>query len=70
MQTNEIEANCLYEAMSKSMVILGLSCPAYLTIEVLQKLCDCIREHQTWNVAHIVAYVGLHTALENPAVQL
>ena len=27
--------------------------------EMLQTVCDVIREHPTWNVAHIAAHVGL-----------
>ncbi|XP_076459319.1 85/88 kDa calcium-independent phospholipase A2-like [Babylonia areolata] len=63
-QTNEVEARLTYELLCKTMMILGRCCAQHLTEDVLQKLCDCCRDRQTWNVVHIAAFIGFHVALE------
>lgn len=68
-QTNEIEAKCLYDAISKTLVQVWKWCPTILTEDVLQKFCDCAREHQTWSVMHVSAFIGLHSALEQKELQ-
>ncbi|KAK7501258.1 hypothetical protein BaRGS_00007383 [Batillaria attramentaria] len=67
--TNETEAKCMFDTLSKVVILLGRNCPTLLTEEIMQKLCDCSRDRQTWNVAHVAAYVGLHGALENKEIQ-
>ncbi|XP_077979485.1 85/88 kDa calcium-independent phospholipase A2-like isoform X2 [Glandiceps talaboti] len=45
--------------------------PIYLTsyvcytLDTLQKLCDCARDHGTWSTAHIAVYCGVSDCLKN-----
>ncbi|KAL4239748.1 85/88 kDa calcium-independent phospholipase A2 [Mactra antiquata] len=64
-----------YEAMSfykQLRVILTLLVPSSSSLyqeDKLQIICDTIREHPTWNCAHVAAYTGLFEAFKNPEVQ-
>lgn len=69
-QTNETDAKVNFDAMCKTFTMLGSVCPQLLTEDMLQKLCDCSKERQTWNAAHVCAYVGLHAAFEHKDLQL
>ncbi|KAK7112659.1 85/88 kDa calcium-independent phospholipase A2-like [Littorina saxatilis] len=68
-QTNEVEAKLTFEAICKTLVLVGRACPQLLTEDVLQKVCDTARDRPTWNAVHVTAYVGLHGALEHKEFQ-
>ena len=68
-QTNDVEAKLTFETLCKTLVVVARACPALLAEEMLQKLCDCSRERHTWNAAHVTAFIGLHSALEQKELQ-
>ena len=59
----------MFQILSSTLLPLAFTCPQLLTEDILQKLCDCSRERRTWNVAHVVAFVGMTDALKQADLQ-
>ncbi|XP_035824061.1 85/88 kDa calcium-independent phospholipase A2 isoform X2 [Aplysia californica] len=68
-QTSEEEAQVLYKLLVAVLVPMVNSGALHLQEEVLQKICDCIREHPSWNSAHVSANLGHHGCLRHPGIK-
>ncbi|KAL8601522.1 hypothetical protein ACOMHN_000464 [Nucella lapillus] len=68
-QTGDVESKVTFETLCRILVLMGRCCAQLLTEEILQKLCDCCRDRPTWNAAHVAAFIGLHTAMEQKELQ-
>ena len=67
--TNEVEANTLFKQLvSKLTVLVGGTSAVYEEAKV-QVACDAVREHPTWNSAHVAAYIGLFESFKDPTIQ-
>ncbi|XP_050391680.2 85/88 kDa calcium-independent phospholipase A2 [Patella vulgata] len=66
--TSEGDANALFSNLCAILLPLIVSSSSVYQEDNLQKICDNIREHPTWNVAHVAAFVGLFEAFRHPSV--
>ena len=60
--TKDGEAFSLYKNFDVVLTVLGRSTSSLYTEEKTQAVCDAVREHPTWNCAHVAAYTGLFEA--------
>ncbi|XP_021240804.1 85/88 kDa calcium-independent phospholipase A2 [Numida meleagris] len=65
---NEAEALERFEHYASHLRPFYESSAQPLSLEVLQQLCDCIRNHPSWSSAHIVVEVGLHETFRHNRV--
>ncbi|XP_033738076.1 85/88 kDa calcium-independent phospholipase A2-like [Pecten maximus] len=57
--TNEGEAYALFNVFTPKLNALTNCSSSMANEKVMQKVCDCMRDHQTWTTAHVAAFVGL-----------
>lgn len=65
----EGEALALFKSYTRILTTLSESTSALTQEDKIQPVLDCIREHQTWNVAHVAAYVGFFEAFKHEVVK-
>lgn len=68
-QTKEVEAISQYKMLNKVLTVLVRSTSSLADDVKIQLACDTIREHPTWNCAHVAAYVGLFECFRDREVE-
>ncbi|XP_053392788.1 85/88 kDa calcium-independent phospholipase A2-like isoform X2 [Mercenaria mercenaria] len=67
--TKEVEAKTLYKPLNIILSLLVQSSSTINQEDKLQSVCETVREHPTWNCAHVSAYNGFFEAFKNPEIE-
>lgn len=67
--TKDGEAMTMYQSFNTIMTVLVPCTSSLLQMDIMQNLCDTIRNHPTWNFAHVAAFNGLFEAFTHAAVE-
>lgn len=67
--TKDVEAQTFYKQLNRILTLLVHSSSSLNQDDKIQAVCDTVREHPTWNCAHVAAFVGLFEALKNPEIE-
>lgn len=66
--TNTVEAETLFNSFLGTVAPIINTGLISMQEDVLQNLCDCVREHPLWTAAHISAYLGHTAVLKCPGI--
>ncbi|GFS11115.1 85/88 kDa calcium-independent phospholipase A2-like [Elysia marginata] len=66
--TTVVEAETLFNSFVSTVAPIVSTGLISLQDDVLQSLCDCVREHPLWTSAHIAAYLGHTAVLKCPGI--
>ncbi|XP_064601100.1 85/88 kDa calcium-independent phospholipase A2-like [Liolophura sinensis] len=66
--TNEGEASSTFKKLASILVPLYKSTLKVYQEQMLQLICDTVRQNPTWTVAHVAAHVGLVDALKHKPI--
>ncbi|XP_060578993.1 85/88 kDa calcium-independent phospholipase A2-like isoform X3 [Ruditapes philippinarum] len=67
--TKDVEAKTFYKQLNIILSLLVQSSSSLSQDDKIQGVCDTIRDHPTWNCAHVAAYNGFFEAFKNPEIE-
>ncbi|XP_066992758.1 85/88 kDa calcium-independent phospholipase A2 [Anabrus simplex] len=56
-----------YEVKDKLPVIMEVS-RDMCNLQTIQKICDALRDHPSWTVAHLAAFFGMYECFQSPSI--
>ncbi|GFO39413.1 85/88 kda calcium-independent phospholipase a2-like [Plakobranchus ocellatus] len=66
--TTNVEADTLFNSFASILAPIVGSGMISVQEDLLQSLCDCVREHPLWTSAHVAAFLGHATVLKCPGI--
>ncbi|KAL5018205.1 hypothetical protein ScPMuIL_003927 [Solemya velum] len=65
---SEGESLTQFSMLATCLVVLVMSSSSVYREDILQSICDCVREHPTWTVAHVVSHIGLFESFKQTEI--
>ncbi|WAQ97403.1 PLPL9-like protein [Mya arenaria] len=67
--SKDVEAFTLFRQLDKTLTDLVAGTSSVYEEAKVQLACDTVRQHPTWNSAHVAAYIGVFETFKDPKVK-